>query len=178
MLTGVSEKMATQNGLEPSTSSVTGWRSNQLNYWATSSKQTALRSQAACADCSSSLRCFSSPKNGEHFLVLRGILKQSPLRSLLRKRKSSSPLPCFSSPNEIRFAELPFGFAGDLECFLFLQGMKKLGGNNRTRTCDILLVRQALYQLSYAPENRNGRRLLYKTFAHLSTVIFRKVWKK
>ena len=28
----------------------------------------------------------------------------------------------------------------------------KYGGNNRARTCDLLLVRQMLSQLSYAPE--------------------------
>ena len=31
------------------------------------------------------------------------------------------------------------------------------GGNNRARTCDPLLVRQMLSQLSYAPKNRRLR---------------------
>jgi hypothetical protein len=60
--TELQRQMATRKGLEPSTSGVTGRRSNQLNYRA---------------------KCF--------------------------------------------------------------------GGNNRARTCDIMLVRHALYQLSYAP---------------------------
>ena len=34
--------MATQKGLEPSTSSVTGWHSNQLNYCASSLFQAAV----------------------------------------------------------------------------------------------------------------------------------------
>ena len=68
--------MATRNGLEPSTSSVTGWRANRLHHRA------------------------------------------------------------------------KFG-----------------GGNNRARTCDLLLVRQMLSQLSYAPERAFGA-------AHLSDVAY------
>ena len=67
--TELQRHMATEKGLEPSTSSVTGWRSNQLNY------------SAICT-------------------------------------------------------------------FRFEKG----GGNNRARTCDPMLVRHVLSQLSYAPE--------------------------
>ena len=76
--TELQRQMATRKGLEPSTSGVTGRRSNQLNY------------RAKCET----------------------VLCQ------LHKIKS--------------------------ERFHF-------GGNNRARTCDIMLVRHALYQLSYAP---------------------------
>ena len=41
----------------------------------------------------------------------------------------------------------------------------KFGGNNRARTCDLLLVRQMLSQLSYAPE------VLSFGAAHLSDVV-------
>ena len=40
--------MATQNGLEPSTSSVTGWRSNQLNYWAIHAHHWAIINSGCC----------------------------------------------------------------------------------------------------------------------------------
>ena len=66
--TELQRHMATEKGLEPSTSSVTGWRSNQLNY------------SAICVTV-----------------------------------------------------------------------LEKSGGNNRARTCDPLLVRHVLSQLSYAP---------------------------
>ena len=49
------------------------------------------------------------------------------------------------------------------------------GGNNRARTCDIMLVRHALSQLSYAPLlviRSRRRKLLYKIESGMSTIIF------
>ena len=55
----------------------------------------------------------------------------------------------------------------------------KYGGNNRARTCDLLLVRQMLSQLSYAPKLASPSRfapqrrgLLYTLTATLSSTIF------
>ncbi len=41
-------RMATQKGLEPSTSSVTGWHSNQLNYCAVLVETTGLEPVTLC----------------------------------------------------------------------------------------------------------------------------------
>ncbi len=43
---------------------------------------------------------------------------------------------------------------------------RAIGGNNRTRTCDIMLVRHALYQLSYAPPPKPpGMRFSFPRYA-------------
>ena len=42
------DHLATQKGLEPSTSSVTGWHSNQLNYCAMMVEDTGLEPVTPC----------------------------------------------------------------------------------------------------------------------------------
>ena len=56
------------------------------------------------------------------------------------------------------------------ECNVYCEGPR--GGNNRARTCDPLLVRQMLSQLSYAPIHcaaLQATSILYSIGSHLST---------
>lgn len=62
------------------------------------------------------------------------------------------------------FAEISFSIQQHLLSFLldcgvdaeFVSSFRGFGGGKRTRTADILLAKQALYQLSYTPIDINN----------------------
>ncbi len=124
--TELQRQMATRMRLELTTSSVTGWRSNQLNYRASNIFRTT--------HC---LRQTSSTRKLRFLCVILLATASQILANLL-----PTTLPCCSLRKPRAWSPI---------CYVVrfrICVANASGGSYRARTCDILLVRQTLSQLS------------------------------